>query len=391
MRALTTLCALVAATSAGAAAPFAPGNTLVQANDQVMEMTPDGAVVRTLSVPADGDNGPRDIVVDDLGRLHVYNGTFDPVLSTYDSVTETWSSQTTPGWSTANNVSYGGIATWRDFVFVTDMSTAGDGGVDQAEGFLRLDVSTSEWIRFAEDTGPIDLNVGLDDVLYVLWSSGRMLDRFDPATGLMIDSVNLTDILGFEQHRAVTADASGTIYLADWDGDVAVFDPDGTIIAETNICDVAQSCNLYDIDVASDGRVIIGDRDGGVTITNSTLTSFDSTSSFAGAFVSFVPQYNDDTDLVPNRLDTCTQISNPLQLDTDADGFGNACDTDLNNDCVTNAVDLGLLRAGFFGSDELLDFNSDGAVNVIDLGIMRTRFFALPGPSGLIDECVASD
>ncbi|MEO1576662.1 MAG: hypothetical protein AAFU65_17075, partial [Pseudomonadota bacterium] len=63
------------------------------------------------------------------------------------------------------------------------------------------------------------------------------------------------------------------------------------------------------------------------------------------------------------------------------DGFGNACDADLNNDNVVNVVDLGLLRAVFFGNDADADFNGDGVVNVIDLGIMRVGFFQPPGPA----------
>ena len=90
-----------------------------------------------------------------------------------------------------------------------------------------------------------------------------------------------------------------------------------------------------------------------------------------------------DGDGLDNDIDNCATIVNPDQRDTDGDGFGNACDTDLNNDGVTNVIDLGLLRQVFFTSDPDADFDGDGVVNVVDLGIMRQRFFAPPGPSGL--------
>ncbi|MEO1574972.1 MAG: thrombospondin type 3 repeat-containing protein, partial [Pseudomonadota bacterium] len=100
-----------------------------------------------------------------------------------------------------------------------------------------------------------------------------------------------------------------------------------------------------------------------------------------------------DEDGVPDTIDNCTAVANPLQDDADGDGYGNACDTDLDDNCVTNAVDLGLLRLAFFATpgdaawNPAADFNADGVVNVVDLGIMRATFFGPPGPSGLTTLC----
>ncbi len=88
-----------------------------------------------------------------------------------------------------------------------------------------------------------------------------------------------------------------------------------------------------------------------------------------------------DGDGIADSADNCTLIANADQRDTNGDGFGNACDADLNNDGIVNVVDLGLLRLVFFTNDPDADFNGDGVVNVIDLGILRTGFFAPPGPS----------
>ena len=93
-----------------------------------------------------------------------------------------------------------------------------------------------------------------------------------------------------------------------------------------------------------------------------------------------------DSDGIPDTVDNCTQVANPDQIDTNSDGFGNLCDTDLNNDGVTNVADLALLRIAFIVSTNAdADFNGDGFVNVIDLGILRAFFFQAPGPSGLVD------
>ena len=91
-----------------------------------------------------------------------------------------------------------------------------------------------------------------------------------------------------------------------------------------------------------------------------------------------------DQDGVPDALDNCTLVANANQRDTDGDGYGNACDADLNNDGAINAVDLGLLKDRFFDTGNLdADFNGDGVVNSVDLGVMKASFFGAPGPSGL--------
>lgn len=94
-----------------------------------------------------------------------------------------------------------------------------------------------------------------------------------------------------------------------------------------------------------------------------------------------------DGDLISDDQDNCVNVANPTQLDTDGDGIGNHCDTDLNGDCVTNVVDLGILRQSYFETVSPADLNGDGVVNVVDLGILRANFFGAPGPSGLPNSC----
>ncbi len=94
-----------------------------------------------------------------------------------------------------------------------------------------------------------------------------------------------------------------------------------------------------------------------------------------------------DQDGIPDADDNCVFVPNETQIDANNDGYGNACDADINNDCVVNVSDLGLLRSVFFSDFAIADFNSDGVVNVVDLGILRQSFFQPPGPSATTADC----
>jgi len=73
--------------------------------------------------------------------------------------------------------------------------------------------------------------------------------------------------------------------------------------------------------------------------------------------------------------DNCRATVNPSQTDTDGDGYGNACDCDLNNDGYVNMLDFTQFR-GCWGKDTeaVADFNDDGMVNMLDFVIFRSRW-----------------
>ncbi|MFK7888481.1 MAG: thrombospondin type 3 repeat-containing protein [Gammaproteobacteria bacterium] len=111
------------------------------------------------------------------------------------------------------------------------------------------------------------------------------------------------------------------------------------------------------------------------------------------ATVSDINTTDTDGDGITDNLDNCIDVANAEQRDDDADGYGNRCDADFNNDCVVSVIDLGIMRTVFFTTaDEpdwsaAVDLNLDDTVNLIDLGLLRTLFFEPPGPSGLTDQC----
>jgi len=86
-----------------------------------------------------------------------------------------------------------------------------------------------------------------------------------------------------------------------------------------------------------------------------------------------------DEDGVPDSLDNCPATPNPLQRDTDGDGYGNMCDADLNGDDTTDFMDLGIMKSSFLSDDPHADLNGDGNVDFLDLGMLKSMFFEAPG------------
>ena len=89
-----------------------------------------------------------------------------------------------------------------------------------------------------------------------------------------------------------------------------------------------------------------------------------------------------DTDLdgIHDLADNCLQTANPDQLDSNGDGYGNACDPDLDGDNDVDTADLALMKAAFFGSDADADLDGSGGVDFLDLGVMASFYGGAPGP-----------
>ena len=109
----------------------------------------------------------------------------------------------------------------------------------------------------------------------------------------------------------------------------------------------------------------------------------------AAVFVSPPGAFDTDGDGVSDFTDNCIEAANADQRDTNGDGYGNACDADLNNDGIVNFGDLGIQKDAFFSQPGDPNFNADAeldgnqVVNFGDLGILKTQFFGPPGPSAV--------
>ncbi len=81
--------------------------------------------------------------------------------------------------------------------------------------------------------------------------------------------------------------------------------------------------------------------------------------------------------------DNCSAVDNPSQRDTDADGYGNYCDPDFDNDGNVNFTDISAW-VPFFNTvcgDVDEDINGDGICNFADFSIIVRHFLTPPGPS----------
>jgi hypothetical protein len=94
-----------------------------------------------------------------------------------------------------------------------------------------------------------------------------------------------------------------------------------------------------------------------------------------------------DGDGIFDYQDNCQVVPNPAQCDSEFDGYGNACDADLNNNGIVNAQDTTLFRQQLGQPSPLpnrkpADLNCNGAINAQDTTIFRGLLGLPPGPSG---------
>ena len=253
------------------------------------EYTPTGAIVRAVNIPATpGSNFDyaRDIVEDPSGKVYVYNGTFTAYLAAYNPATSSWTQTPYPGWSTVSNVSYGGLAEFGNFIYATDMATAGA----MPNGVVRFNLADGSATRFG-NVDFIDLNVGLDGKLYALTSSSTIYE-YDPIGMGLIRTITLP----YADYRGIAVNANGDIFTAAWNNVISHFNSNGVLQSSITLNSSNGAPFMFNwtdgIDVAPDGTLAIGSFSGYIAEMSSSFTniSYINTGANNQVFVSFAPQ-----------------------------------------------------------------------------------------------------
>jgi len=261
-------------------ASLTTGNILVTLQYLLLEYSPDGTLVQRIPILRDGDASPdltedvRDVVVSNEGHVYIFNGTFNPVLSSFDPGTGEWRHSTFDGWGIFNNVSFGGIGSYKHYVFVTDQTNP--------SGIVRFNTDTHGAQRYADGMDYIDLNVGLDNRLYALAYGEELVHVYDPLTMHLMDVINLENYV-----RGIAINTDGEIFGASWDGSIYRFDSSGAYQASI----AAGIGSLSDIDLAPSGKIAVGARDTRVVLTTKSLSSvetFTPATAVGSTFVGFV-------------------------------------------------------------------------------------------------------
>jgi hypothetical protein len=244
-------------------AAFDPQNLLVVTGSTLREYTPAAALVQSFDIPYPGTGDtetPRDVVVGPDAQAHVYNGSLNPYLSSLDPVAGTWTHLTLPGWSTLNVVGYGGVGSYNQYVFASDMSTF-DG---PENGLIRFDTSTGTSVRFADGVDFTTVTVGLDGQVYALGGTFSDTIRvYDPNTLALLRTVPQPD----PDPRGLAVDAAGDLFTSDWNGHVYHSDPNGNVLADLdanplNLGMAGATNNLTDVAVSAAGELVVGTRYG---------------------------------------------------------------------------------------------------------------------------------
>lgn len=274
--------------TASGGAPFAAGNIIVSnspfGDPRLYEFTRGGVQIQEVDIPSSVEH--RDLVLDRNGDAAVYAGTFNPVLTTYDPAVGAFSNTSGPdGWSTVNNLTYGGMAAFGKWVFATDMATSAPGS---PSGIIRFDIVDYSSVRFGVGNN-IDLNVGLDGLLYALdnnaSAAGSHIRVYDPTSMLFQRSFTLGAPV-----RAIAVNAAGHVFAAQREpvSRVVHFDSNGAFVG--SLADPGIG-GFGDIDIAYDGDLLVASHGGVVLLTDTSLTDatfFNTRTSNGMNFAAFV-------------------------------------------------------------------------------------------------------
>ncbi|MEO2018765.1 MAG: proprotein convertase P-domain-containing protein [Fuerstiella sp.] len=169
----------------------------------------------------------------------------------------------------------------------------------------------------------IDVTVGLDDVVYGLSGNQTTVRRYSTTTLALIETINLAASI-----RTITVDEQGFIYGGDDNGDVFVFNPDGSVLRTAS----SSVAGLADIQINVSHEILFSDVFGQTSTTDSDFTSFVQLETAGGtSFVSFARHQSQPS----GDLIVSLQFNNPGELDVPA-----TVTIPVNQQSVTVSIDV---------------------------------------------------
>ena len=160
-----------------------PPNTYIVLGDNLLEYDYNGLLMNTTSIPwpagiRPANENAHDLVMLQNGTIAVYNGTSNGFISIFNPIATTWQHFQIPGLTTdVNDPAMGGIASWGQYVFASDMeSTPGN-----PFGVVRLDLTTGAISRFGTKS--------LGSRLFVKDVFGDYILEVNPATGATLNTL----------------------------------------------------------------------------------------------------------------------------------------------------------------------------------------------------------
>lgn len=328
---------------------------------EIAEYSPSGTFIHAITVPW-GIPGIRptgevlrDLIQDQFGKVYLYDGNSNPFLTAYDPGTSVFSSETFAGWTSNTSPGNGGVATFHQYVFVSDNNTASG----TAAGIVRFDRTDSSVMRISNPTGYQDLAMGLNGRLYAL-NQNRHLDVYDPVTMALLTSFDLP----VGDYRGIAVKANGEILAAGADGRFYNFTSTGGLVNSV----ASGVASLTDIDLEAGGRVIAGGSNGMVVVTDVdflSITRFSASST--EAFVAFALDANFPVPTVHTTATPVTVLEDVPQSIVDP----GIVVTDDGIDLVGATVKF--TNSYFLGADELSFVSQNGINGVfdVDTGTLR--------------------
>jgi hypothetical protein len=263
--------------------PFTSGGILVSCENTLSEYTADGKLVQAIPVPYPGSSPNTqlrmgDIVLDRSGEVEIYNGDFSPYLTSYNFKQSAWRNHTYEDWDTWGNNTQAGIATYANYIFVTDRGLGQPPGTG---GMLRINLDDFSSQRFATTLEFRDLNIGLDGLLYAL--TDTQIYVYQPLSLSPVRTINLDSNVAFTVN-SIAVNAAGDIFSGTNNGYFYHFNPNGAVLKSLYVGPIGE--NVADIEVSPGGQIVAGNSYGRVFLTNESLSNL--TSFAVGHSASFV-------------------------------------------------------------------------------------------------------